>query len=176
MDLSKKNPNFKVVLQDQPEVLVQAKEYWSTQYPQAVQEGKVRFVPINFLRDNAVEGCDVYYVKSILHDWPDAECLTILQNVRKAMKPGARLIIHEIAISSAGRLEQLAEEPAPEPLLPNWGVSAARTFEADIRMMKMFNAKERTLEEYTSLCEKRGLQFRKLYPAGEMDLLEFIAV
>ncbi|ESK85648.1 S-adenosyl-L-methionine-dependent methyltransferase [Moniliophthora roreri MCA 2997] len=177
MRLLKKHPQFKVVLQDQAEVIEQAKEYWAKEHPQALADKKVEFVPFNFLENVAVAGCDVYYMKSILkrHDWPDAECRVILQNVRKAMKPGARLVIHEIAIHSPARFAQRAEERAPEPLLPNWGASAARTYEADIRMMKMFNAKERTLEELTTLWH---VQFSNLglYPAGEMDLVEFVAV
>ncbi|KAI3596151.1 S-adenosyl-L-methionine-dependent methyltransferase [Moniliophthora roreri] len=179
MRLLKKHPQFKVVLQDQAEVIEQAKEYWAKEHPQALADKRVEFVPFNFLENVAVAGCDVYYMKSILHDWPDAECRVILQNVRKAMKPGARLVIHEIAIHSPARFAQRAEERAPEPLLPNWGASAARTYEADIRMMKMFNAKERTLEELTTLWhvhEPFGLKFRGLYPAGEMDLVEFVAV
>jgi hypothetical protein len=32
-------------------------------------------------------------LRHIIHDWPDAEALLIFQNVRKAMKPGSRLLI-----------------------------------------------------------------------------------
>ncbi|KAI3600732.1 S-adenosyl-L-methionine-dependent methyl transferase [Moniliophthora roreri] len=181
MDLLKKNPHFKVILQDQQEVIQQAKEFWAKEYPQAIAESKVEFVPFNFFKDKAIEGCDMYYVSTNEpnHDWSDADCLTILRNVRNAMKPGARLIIHEIVIRSAARSDsahQDEDEIAPEPLLPNWGAWAARTYEADIAMMKLFNARERTLEEFTLLCEKSDLQFTKMYPAGEMDLIEFIPV
>uniref|UniRef100_A0A0W0EYW0 O-methyltransferase C-terminal domain-containing protein n=1 Tax=Moniliophthora roreri TaxID=221103 RepID=A0A0W0EYW0_MONRR len=186
MDLLKKNPHFKVILQDQQEVIQQAKEFWAKEYPQAIAESKVEFVPFNFFKDKAIEGCDMYYA-FCNHDWSDADCLTILRNVRNAMKPGARLIIHEIVIRSAARSDsahQDEDEIAPEPLLPNWGAWAARTYEADIAMMKLFNARERTLEEitmlwydrYRELCEKSNLQFTKMYPAGEMNLIEFIPV
>jgi hypothetical protein len=29
------------------------------------------------------------------HDWPDKECVQILQNVRKAMKPGSKVLVRE---------------------------------------------------------------------------------
>ncbi|ESK82329.1 S-adenosyl-L-methionine-dependent methyltransferase [Moniliophthora roreri MCA 2997] len=176
IDLLKKHPKFKVLLQDQPEVIEQAKEYWAKEYPQAIKEKKVEFVPFNFLADRAVEGCDVYYIKSVLHDWADAQCLIILRNIRSAMKPEARLVIHEFALPSAARFAHCQEERPPEPLLPNWGAPTARTYKMDFAMMTAFGARERTLEELISLCEKCGLQFRKLYPAGEMDLMEFVPV
>ncbi|ESK82758.1 S adenosyl L methionine dependent methyltransferase [Moniliophthora roreri MCA 2997] len=176
IDLLKKHPNLKAVLQDQPQVIEQAKRYWTKEYPQAIEEKRVRFVPFNFFTDQAAEGCDIYYIKHIMHDWPDDRCLIILRNVRKAMKSEARLIIHELAIPSPARYVQCPEDRAPGPLLPNWGASMARAYNADFAMMAGFGSRERTLEEMILLCEMRGLQFRKLYPAGETDLMEFIPV
>ncbi|ESK85087.1 S-adenosyl-L-methionine-dependent methyltransferase [Moniliophthora roreri MCA 2997] len=151
VDLLKKHPNLKAVLQDQPEVIEQAKQYWTKEYPQAIEEERVQFVPFNFFTNQPVEGCDVYYVKYVLHNWPDDRCLTILRNIRKAMKPEARLVIHEMAIPSPARYVQCPEDRAPEPLLPSCGVSTARAYNIDFTMMTSFGAKERTLEEMISL-------------------------
>ncbi|KAK7026519.1 hypothetical protein VNI00_015599 [Paramarasmius palmivorus] len=178
MDLLKKNPQFKIVLQDQAQVVDQAKELWSNEYPRAIKEGNVEFVPFNFFEDTVVKSCDIYYIKGILHNWSDSECATILRNVRKAMKPESRLVIHDIIIwgttHSVGA--HTLQDSAPEPLLPNWGASAARAYELDITMMKLFDARERTLEEFVSLCNQCALRFTKMYPAGEMNLVEFIPI
>jgi hypothetical protein len=40
-------------------------------------------------------GADVYPLKSVLHDWPDEDCVAILRNVRLALRPGARLLVIE---------------------------------------------------------------------------------
>jgi orsellinic acid C2-O-methyltransferase len=45
--------------------------------------------------DAVPPGADVYLLKSILHDWDDARCVAILRNCRRAMPPGARLLIVE---------------------------------------------------------------------------------
>ncbi|ESK85094.1 S-adenosyl-L-methionine-dependent methyltransferase [Moniliophthora roreri MCA 2997] len=177
IDLLKKHPNFKAVIQDQPMMIEQAKEYWTKEHPQAIEEKKVDFVPFNFFTDRAVEGCDVYYLKSIL-------CASSFNR-------------YEVAMPSPARYAQCPEDRAPEPLLPNWGAPTARTYEMDFMMMLVLGARERTLEELISLwygrseviviihvthakilngSEMCGLQFRKLYPAGEMDLMEFIPV
>jgi SAM-dependent methyltransferase len=41
------------------------------------------------------EGADAYLLKHVIHDWDDAKATAILVNCRRAMKPGARLLIAE---------------------------------------------------------------------------------
>lgn len=41
-------------------------------------------------------------------------------------------------------------------------------------MMAVLNAKERTLEDFITLGETAGLQFVKLWEAGELALVEFV--
>ena len=45
--------------------------------------------------DSIPAGADVYLLKSILHDWDDERCATILGNCRAAMARGARLLVIE---------------------------------------------------------------------------------
>lgn len=41
----------------------------------------------------------VYYLKSVLHDWPDTKAALILNNIKQAMKPGySKLIIEEFIL------------------------------------------------------------------------------
>jgi orsellinic acid C2-O-methyltransferase len=47
-------------------------------------------------------GADLYALKFILHDWPDAECIRILQNCRRAMASGGRVLIVEHCIPEGG--------------------------------------------------------------------------
>jgi hypothetical protein len=64
---------------------------------------------------------------------------------------------------------------APEPLLPNYGEGRLRQYTVDINMMTMLNSKERTLEDFIALGETAGLQFVKIWEAGEMGLVEFVS-
>ncbi|KAK7467339.1 hypothetical protein VKT23_004396 [Stygiomarasmius scandens] len=178
MGLIKVHSHLKVVLQDQPQVLEQAREFWNKEHPDAVTNQRVQFVPFDFFKDAAVEGCDFYYIRSILRDWPDAESITILSNVRKAMKPSSRLIIHDTVLRDATRDSKSDTDftLAPEPLLPNWGLARVRTYELDMTMMNLLGSQARTLPEFIELCKKCGLKFEKLYEAGETDLVEFSPV
>ncbi|ESK85642.1 S-adenosyl-L-methionine-dependent methyltransferase [Moniliophthora roreri MCA 2997] len=170
MGLMRAHPHLKVVLQDQPQVIEQAKSFWKEHHPEALEAQRIEYVPFDFFKDAAAEGCDVYYIRSVLRDWPDEESLRILENVRKAMSPNSRLIIHDTVLrpSTSGS--------APSPLLPNWGAAKARTYEMDLIMMNLLGAKARTLDEFKALCEKANLKYERLYEAGETDLVEFIPV
>ena len=63
---------------------------------------RVRIEGGSFL-DAVPEGGDAYVLKNVIHDWPDAEAVTILSNVRKAARPG-----HHAAV---GRVR----DPRPQP-------------------------------------------------------------
>ncbi|KAH7874886.1 S-adenosyl-L-methionine-dependent methyltransferase [Lentinula edodes] len=181
MALLKAHPHLNLVLQDQTQIIDRAREFWVKQHPSAVQKERVKFVPFDFFKDAPVRGCDIYYLSFILHDWQDRESKIILNNIRKAMKPESKLIIHEIVLRNAlSNTDEFTAEAyfdvAPKPLLPNYGVARARTYELDIAMMTLLGSQERTLAEYVNLCHQCGLRFSKLYEAGEMDLMEFSLV
>jgi hypothetical protein len=82
---------------------------------------------------------------SILHDWPDEVSLSILSNIKAAMKPGhSRLLINENVIPDTGA---------------QWEATAL-----DITMATLLSSKERTRVDWHSLLEdKAGLKINKIY-------------
>ncbi|KAL1748366.1 O-methyltransferase-domain-containing protein [Schizophyllum fasciatum] len=173
MDVARAFPHMNVIVQDAPEVVAQGPAYWNTHLP----EGNVRFVPVDFFKQSPVSGCEYYYVKHILHDWPDAESITILKNIRAATKPTSRLLIHDYVLPPVARRVGRADAmQAPEPLLPSYGAANTRPFRQDINMLIQVNGKERTLDEFIELGEKTGFKFVEWMEAGEEGLLEFVPV
>lgn len=45
----------------------------------------------NFFEAQPIKNPDVFFVKSIVHDWPDDSALTILRHLREAAGPNTRL-------------------------------------------------------------------------------------
>lgn len=44
-------------------------------------------------------GARAYYIRQCLHNWPTDQCLTILTELRKAMKRGySKLFVHELIV------------------------------------------------------------------------------
>ena len=94
-----------------------------------------------------------YLLKSILHDWSDAYCHTILKHLRKAVTvdDGTRLLVMDSIASSATterggdasenedeeakarrEVAGIYQERAKAPLLGNWGAAGATPYFADV--------------------------------------------
>ncbi|EPQ51546.1 S-adenosyl-L-methionine-dependent methyltransferase [Gloeophyllum trabeum ATCC 11539] len=168
-------PHVKAIIQDQEHVVSTGKALWSRECPGALEKDRVAFVPIDFFRDTPVRDCDIYYARHVLHDWPDAECVKILANIRKAMKPSSRVLIHEYIYQNVSptRTQAYTLDKAPEPLLPNFGAGRFKVYTQDINMMALMNAKERSPEMFIELGEQVGLKFVKFHNSGETGLVEF---
>ncbi|KAL4890600.1 O-methyltransferase-domain-containing protein [Aspergillus ambiguus] len=82
----------KFVLQDLPSVI---------EAGERVCPPDVEVQPYNFFTQvQPVKGAVAYLYKCILHDWPDAECTTILQNLAPAMRGyNSKLLICDVVIS-----------------------------------------------------------------------------
>ncbi|KAJ7453341.1 S-adenosyl-L-methionine-dependent methyltransferase [Mycena galericulata] len=169
--LLKAFPHLKFVLQDLPGVVEQGKEFLAAEIPEPVLKTQVQFVPLDFFKESPLKD----YTEQYRHDWPTPACQTILDGIRKAVKPSSRLIIHELVLQSVahdGAYEHVFDK-APEPLLSNYGVAKVRPYNQDVTMMAFLNSKERTLQEFIDLGARSGFKFVKHWPQGESSLLEF---
>ena len=90
-------------------------------------------------------------LRFILHDWDDADAIRILENCRRAMKPGARLVVIEVFFAEPG-----------EPIPPNMIDTQVPLF--DLHLMLAVKGKERTVAEYGVLFDKVGLHPIKTTP------------
>ncbi|KAF9218493.1 S-adenosyl-L-methionine-dependent methyltransferase [Gyrodon lividus] len=176
LPLAKTYPHLKITDQDLPEVLTQAKDIWAKDAPEALQNNQVEFVALNFFEESPIKGLDVYYLRNIIHDWPDAEATIILRNVRNAMGPHSRLLIHDYVLTTANRkptADYMGTDVAPEPMLPNFGAGNSRMYQQDLNMWFIHNAKERTLEDSIALGSAAALRLEKVYDLAESAVLEF---
>ena len=86
--ISKKlEPGVKIIVQDRPSVIEQGK---------AIHGHIVDLRPHNFFDPQPVLGANMYYLRLILHDWPDDICRTILGHVVKAMNKDSKLLIFDL--------------------------------------------------------------------------------
>ncbi|EPE32484.1 S-adenosyl-L-methionine-dependent methyltransferase [Glarea lozoyensis ATCC 20868] len=59
-----------------------------------------------------IKGAGVYLFRSVLHDWPDENCVAMLQSLVPALKRGATVLINDFVMPSPGELDLLAERRA----------------------------------------------------------------
>ena len=114
--------------------------------PDDLLDGRIEKISGSFLGEVPL-GADVTMLIRILHDWPDEDCLRILQACRAAAEPGTALLI----------CEQILE---PDPVR-----GRQTSYLVDAQMMAMFgSARERTLDEFTSLLSASGFATRQTIP------------
>ncbi|KAG2038059.1 O-methyltransferase-domain-containing protein [Suillus americanus] len=174
--LAKMFPHLRITNQDLPEVLLEAQNAWEKNAPEALLDGRVEFVPINFFEDVPVVGKDVYYLRNIIHNWQDRDATTILRNIRKVMGPNSRVLIHDCVLLRTVREPGIGTDGlsvAPEPMLPNFGAGTNRSYQMDMSMWLVLNSKERTLDELKILGASVGLVLTQVYDLVETMVMDF---
>ena len=54
----------------------------------------------------------VYFLRFILHDWHDDNCIKILRNITPALKDGSTLLINERILPASGSINKVLEKQA----------------------------------------------------------------
>ncbi|GAW03924.1 S-adenosyl-L-methionine-dependent methyltransferase [Lentinula edodes] len=155
--LKKVYPNLRYVIQDLAPTIAAAGKVWDEKDPEAVKIGQVQLQVHNFFTPQPIKDAAVYFLRLIIHDWPDEDARKIL--------------------TSKHVTEGLGSGPsAPYPLLPNFGAVGAGFFTTlDMALLTMYNGKERTLEEYTQLGRESGWKLEEVKP-GKLTAFVFTPV
>ncbi|OQE00169.1 hypothetical protein PENVUL_c057G08137 [Penicillium vulpinum] len=131
----------KLILQDLPMMIHQIKDL----------DPDIIRMEYDFHNEQPVKGksARVYYIHSMLHNWPDDVCESILARVKEAMKPGySRLLINETVMPHNSA---------------HW-----ETTGLDMMMLTLFSSEERTSTAWYDLIEnKAGLKIVKVWSAGK---------
>lgn len=96
-------PDLQFVVQDRPEVIREA----VNRLPEAVAD-RVTFMAHDFFTDQPVTA-DVYLLRRILHNWPDAYAVKILKSLVPAFNKGARIIVNDDVLAEPNTLPRLVE-------------------------------------------------------------------
>ncbi|MEO6795735.1 MAG: methyltransferase [Candidatus Dormibacter sp.] len=134
-EVLKRYPQVKGILFEMSQMLPEARDNMAAQGLAA----RCEFVGGDFFQ-SVPGGCDHYMMQVVLHDWDDDACVRILRNVRRAMPPGAKVLVIEAVL-----------EPGSEP--DNWMLRAT-----DLLMLVLTGSgRERTKEQFATVFETAGL-------------------
>ncbi|RAH76075.1 S-adenosyl-L-methionine-dependent methyltransferase [Aspergillus japonicus CBS 114.51] len=123
----------RVVLEDLAPVVAQA-------LPHAGFERRAH----DFWTPQPVVGAGVYYLRNVLHDYPDEQCVRLLGLQRAAMGPGSLVLVDEIVCPARG--------------------AGPAVVDMDITLMACLAAQERTLAHWTRLFRAAGLALVEVVP------------
>jgi hypothetical protein len=127
--LIKAHPGLKgrVVVQDLPETVGAA----------PVVEG-IEFMAHDFFTAQPVKGARYYYLRSILHNWGDAQAVEILRKLAPALAAESQVLIDELVVPDQGADSWVAGQ--------------------DLNMMLLFGGMERRRDDWTVLLDQAGLK------------------
>ncbi len=98
-------------------------------------------------------GADAYAMRHILHDWSDAQCITILENIRRVIPADGRLLVIETVVPAGN-----------EP-------SASKLF--DMVMMAFPDGMERSEEQFRAIFDAAGFRVASITPtASPVSVIE----
>lgn len=143
-------PNRRATLFDMAEAVAAAKRGEGGPLP------GVSFVAGDVFTTAAPEG-DLYLLRHLMHDYEDTGCVRILANVRRAMRPHARVLVLEAPLPAD-------DSPGPGRWL-------------DLQVMLLCGGRERTVEEYAGLLAKAGLRLARTISTAHpaMTVVEAVA-
>ena len=147
--LAKAYPSLKFVVQDLPDAVNAGKASLAP-----ALASRVEFQCHDMFNPNPVHGAEVYYLRHILHDWPDSHAILILKALIPALKAGNRILVSDSVIPPPGVLH-----PQDEKLVRY----------LDMQMMVLHNARERTEEDFANLFQQadKRLKLQKVWRKGE---------
>lgn len=173
--LAEKHAGIHCVVQDQPCVIRGCQEL----LPEKLR-GRISFQEHDFFKPQPVVGADIYFMRCILHDWPDSSCVDILRALIPALKSGSRILLNEHMLPEPGTVGewQAREIRCVMASQPELFTQLIPCRSVDFGVWAMGNSKEREETDWKILFAKADKRYRYertiILPDGKMALFEFI--
>ena len=154
IEVARRHSHISTIVQDLPATIDNVP---SDIVPAAIR-GRVQFMKHDMFKPQPVHGADIYYFRAVLHDWSDASCVEILQNLIPALKPGARILVMDTCLPRFGEVSMMEER---------------RLRSLDLTMKAFANARERSEEDWERLfstADKRFGSFKVQLPRSSQKL------
>jgi demethylsterigmatocystin 6-O-methyltransferase len=115
----------------------------------------IEFDEYDFFTPQPIHGAKFYYLRHIMHDWPDEDCIRILKNIVPAMGPDSLILIDDVVL--------------PETNVP-WQVSTMV-----LMMMAALGGTERTKEDWEGLLDRAGLKVAHIVRYDDVKFHSIVA-
>lgn len=125
-------------------------------------DGRVQFMSHDFFDPQPELNAGAYFIRQVVHNWNDADCIRILRNIVPALEkcaPNTPLLINEMILPEPGEKSRYEEHMLRQ---------------VDMLVMVSLGAKQRTLREFQRLMHEADprLVIVRVYGTGSMALLE----
>ncbi|KAI6280403.1 hypothetical protein MCOR14_007684 [Pyricularia oryzae] len=138
-------PHLEFIVQDLPETIAAAKSVFHDKKLEQSIKSKIKFAAHDFFKPQPVTDAEVYFLRMVVHDWPDQDAKLILQQLGRVLeqRPQARILVMDTVLPTPGSISVTHEQQLRV---------------RDLMMMQVFNAKERELGDWQTLCDQVGMK------------------
>ncbi|KAJ7142268.1 O-methyltransferase [Mycena epipterygia] len=183
LTIALKHPKLHIITQDLGPTIELSRAHWREQFPSHIDNNLVEFQVHDFFTPQPVKNAAVFLLRYIIHDWEDAQAISILQRLREAATPTTKLVLLEkiIPLVSGGDavrhdIPGAARPCAPHPLLPNWGVASAEIYTYDLTMHNLVGGVVRTIDEFISIFNQSGWTLARIHHCPPSLMSHLVAV
>ncbi|OQU97333.1 hypothetical protein CLAIMM_03279 [Cladophialophora immunda] len=131
----------RMVLQDLPEPIAQGRD------SKLLPEGVTAMVH-DFWTAQPVTGAKAYFLRRVMHDYSDDNCVKILSRLRDAMSPDSKVLIADMVMP-----KRVGEADLPAAAMDN--------------TVMVMGGKERTADGFNKVLEAAGLKMVKIWHSRE---------
>ncbi|KAK0437893.1 O-methyltransferase [Armillaria borealis] len=173
LKVHKEHPSLKIVVQDRPKVIEQAKQFWSTNDADTASSGSVTLQAQDFFAPQQVRAPAVFMCRMIFYNYGKSVAANILKQLRSAMASNTKLLIidqivpyacpNETTQSLTSSIKGVGQLPAPLPLLANLGKANLITVIGDLQMYTLQGGEERTLGSFIDLLGSEGWKIEEVF-------------
>jgi hypothetical protein len=103
VEILRKYPTVHCIVQGLAEVMS------SSEVPAELRH-RLSYQEHNFFLPRVVVGADVYFMRSVLHDWSDKYAIQILRNLIPGLKNGSRVLLNEICLPERGKISRYQDQ------------------------------------------------------------------
>ena len=139
-EIARSAPYLRFVVQDQPLMVSKGEAEL-----EAMFKHRFTFQAHDLFDENPQDAPAVFFLRLILHDWPDQDAISILRRLIPKMGPNTRLLINDAVMPESGTVH-----PLQEKYIRN----------VDMMMLSMFNGLERTQEDWDDLVRETDLALK----------------
>ncbi|KLO09946.1 S-adenosyl-L-methionine-dependent methyltransferase [Schizopora paradoxa] len=171
VQVAKKNPTFKFVVQDRVPVIADGEKRLAANEVELWRSNRLTFQGHDFFAEQPIKNADVFFMKFILHDWPDEYALNILRKLREAATPTTKLFVLDKVMPYTCAPDAIDEFDSFVPgawkteltaPLTNVIGGSSISFISGLLMLLYLQGQERTLGHFVSLLKEAGWKVVKV--------------
>lgn len=105
---------------------------------------RVEYTVYDFFTEQPIRGADVYFFRSIFHNWSDKYCIQILRSLIPALKPGSKIVLDETVVPEVDKVPKKME----------FGMRSGA-----MSMNTLFNSGDREMSEWEGIFKEADARF-----------------